>query len=427
LVRRLTAPAPAVILGGGGTAVPVARSLAAAGVPVAALGVEPWDPVRFSRAGARYFCPPAGHDVQESWLWWLKRDAPNGGVLIPCSDDGLDLVARHAGRLRSLGYVTTGAPELTSAMLDKAQTYRLAREAGIPTPRTAVVDEAEEPDAEALGVSYPCALKPVVSHRFARHFPVKAFVVEDADALRAVHRLTAARGVRMMLTEIIPGDDDRLVSYVSHLDAGGEPLVQFTHRKLRQWPNGFGLACLAVSGWEPEVAEAALAFLRHVGHRGVSHVEFKRDPRDGAWKLIECNQRFTIEIVGTAPDLPLLVYRQALGIAGAPVPEVNLGRRLWNPVADVRSMRSLRRRGELRTIDWVRSLRGPVDAHVFSRDDPLPTVGYHAGVALEYVRRRAAHRHRADPDRSGRSTPTPPRPELVEPPLSPAPPEALSA
>ena len=358
MVRRLTAPTSAVILGGRGTAVPVARSLAAAGVPVAALGVEPWEPVRFSRSVERYFCPPAGHDVQEAWLWWLRREAPAGGVLIPCSDDGLEVVARHAGRLRSLGYVPTGTPEITLAMLDKVETCRLASEVGIPTPRTVVVDAAREPDAEALGLSYPCAYKPVVSHRFARHFAVKAFVVEDAGELSAAHRLTAAHGLEMMLTEIIPGGDDRLVAYVSHLDADGEPLVQFTHRKLRQWPNGFGLACLAVGGWEPQVAEAALSFLRHVRHRGVSHVEFKLDPRDGAWKLIECNQRFTIEIVGTAPDLPLLVYRQALGISDAPVPEVHLGRRLWNPIPDVRSLRSLRRRGELRTIDWMRSLRG---------------------------------------------------------------------
>jgi len=385
------ATAPAVILGGRGTAVPVARSLGAAGVPVAALGADPWEPVRFSRFCSHYFWPSAADgDVQAAWLAWLEREARAGGVLIPCSDDGLELVARHDLRLRELGYVTSHDPAVVPATLDKAETYRLAREAGLPTPRTLVVEWSQEPDPERAGIGFPCALKPLASHRFARHFDGKAFIVRDAEELRAVHRLTAERGVRMMLTEIVPGDDDQLVAYVSYLDDAGQPLIEFTHRKLRQWPTGFGLSCYAVNHLEPEVARLGLTFLRHLGLHGVSEVEFKRDARDGVWKLIECNARFTIQIVGAADELPLLAYRRAAGLDETAMPSVRLGTHLWNPIQDLRALRSLHGRSSTAAAGWLRALRPPVRTHVFRPDDPLPTLGHHVGVALYRARARLA-------------------------------------
>ena len=39
--------------------------------------------------------------------------------------------------------------------------------------------------------------------------------------------------------------------------------------------------------------DLGLALFGHAGLRGVANVEFKRDPRDGRLKLIECNARFT--------------------------------------------------------------------------------------------------------------------------------------
>jgi predicted ATP-grasp superfamily ATP-dependent carboligase len=391
-------------------------------VRVAALGVDPWEPVRFSRFCTEYFSPRETGDVVAQWLAWLTGARYRGAVLIPCSDDGLELVSRHAARLRALGYVLTHRPELIVPMLDKAATYRLAREAGVPVPRTLVVEQPSDLDPEAAGIGFPCAYKPVVSHRFARHFACKAFIVQTREGLMAAHRRTQAHGLTMMITEIIPGDDDQLVAYVSHLDDGGRPLVEFTHRKLRQWPSGFGLGSYAVSGWDPDVARLALRFLRHVGVSGVSHTEFKRDPRDGVWKLVECNYRFTIEMVGAADDLPVLAYERALGAPGQPL-RVRLGSHLWNPIPDVRSFRARRRQGEIRTVDWLRTLRRPLRAHVFRLDDPLPTAGHHVGVALAVGRGRFGRRGEEMPAHA----PPPLPPEVVPDPAPPAAAEVMAA
>ena len=53
-------------------------------------------------------------------------------------------------------------------MLDKDRTYVIARALGIDAPHTVTVRSAAGLAAVADELSYPCALKPVHSHRFQR-------------------------------------------------------------------------------------------------------------------------------------------------------------------------------------------------------------------------------------------------------------------
>ena len=304
---------PAIILGGRGTAVPVARSLGRAGISVYALGARS-DAARFSRYCETFVDLGAGEGVQERWLSWLLRSAPRGSVLLPCADDGLELIARHRALLSENGLRAVDVDDrVVLAMLDKAHTYELAQDVGIPFPTSIVLSDDTDIHNAAEQMRFPCAMKPIESHHFARHFGVKALIVKDSAELYDAHRRTQALGMRMMLTDIIPGDDDQLVAYFSYLDDRGEPVFDFTSRKLRQFPPGFGLATYSLQAWEVEVAEVALRFLRGIGLRGLSYTEFKRDPRDGQLKLIECNNRFTIEMHGFHVDVPLFVYKRALG------------------------------------------------------------------------------------------------------------------
>ena len=61
----------------------------------------------------------------------------------------------------------------------------------------------------------------------------------------------------------------------------------------------------------------ALRLFRHVGLRGLANVEFKLDPRDGQYKLIECNARFTAAnglVAKSGIDLGRFVYCRAVGL-----------------------------------------------------------------------------------------------------------------
>jgi D-aspartate ligase len=385
---------PAILLGGGPIALPVARSLAAAGVRVCALGTTT-DPVRHSRAAAEFVDLGSGEGVQDRWLEWLQGRNGEGGVLLPCNDDALELVARQRPTLMGLGYRPVEAnDEVVLALLDKHETYTRARAIGVASPRTALVGPETDLSEATEGIAFPLALKPRHSHLFARHFGVgtKVFVAHDVDELAAHAGRMRALGIEMLVTEVIPGRDDDYHSYYTYVDAAGEPLFDLTKNKLRQYPVGFGLSTYHLIDRNEETIEVGRRFAAGMGIRGVMCAEFKRDARDGRLKLIECNHRFTAacEIVRHAGiDLALLAYNRAVGRPDPPLNSYRTGVTMWHPVEDARAVASLRRNGELTMRAWLRSLARPQHFPMFSWRDPKPSL-----VSISRFPRRALRRSR---------------------------------
>ena len=369
---------PAILLGGGVIALAVARSLSRAGVPVYALGHQA-DPVRWSRHRERFVDTGAGTQAIGRWLEWLEA-GPGGGVVLPCCDEGLELLVGHRTRLEALGYtLAEGDDEVTAALLDKERTYEIARPADVALPRTVTLNTAADVDLASEEVGFPCAVKPLSSYQFAQHYGVRQKVLRaaDADELRRAYSELEEVGVAALATEIVPGPD-RFVSCYGYLDERGENLLTFTKQKLRQSPPRFGQASYHVTDWNPEVAEAGLRFFQGIGLRGFACVEFKRDERDGRLMLIESNPRFTAatELLHAAgADVALFVYNRLLG---RPLPSCSpyrTGLHLWIPAADVRAAREYRRAGELTWAGWARSLLRPQRLPVASLDDPGAVLG----------------------------------------------------
>jgi predicted ATP-grasp superfamily ATP-dependent carboligase len=371
--------APAVLLGGENIAVSAARSLSREGARVYALG-DASDPVRASRHCHEFVDVGARKGVADRYLEWLSSHGPREGAVLPCDDDGLEMIARNRAQLVAWGYSPIEADDdVLLAMLDKDRTYELSRKAGVPTPRTATVRTYEEAMVAADEFSYPCALKPLSSHEFAQHFGIlkKVLLVDSREELLREFERTLEVGVEMLVTEIVPGGDDQYFSFYSYLDEHGEPLYHFCKRKLRQWPVHFGLTTYHLSIWDDRVAELGLKFFQGVGLRGVGNVEFKLDPRDGEYKIIECNHRFTaasdlVRHVGI--DMPLIAYRRALGLPVEPVRGYRVGVRMWHPVEDLRSLRGYREEGSLTVGGWVKSLMHRQHFPLLSMDDPGPSV-----------------------------------------------------
>lgn len=373
----MSQPLPAVLLGGALNALSVARSLHAHDIAVDVLGdgrIEPL--VRHSRACRRFVAVPDTQERVEAWMAWLSDCEP--AVLLPCSDEGVEFIAEHRSALEQGGHRPAQAnDQALSDMLDKARTYELAREAGVAAPRTLTLSHVE--DLEDLDFPFPCAIKPRYSHSFTSHFhpEAKAFTVSDAQEARRLLEPILAAGHSMLLTEVIPGRDDRFRSYYTYMDESGEPLLHFTKRKLRQYPTRFGLGSYHLTEWHPEIAELGLRFARHAGLRGIVNVEFKQDERDGRFKLIECNPRVTAadaQVRAAGLDLALIAYNR---LAGGPMPQLDSfkdGLGLWFPVDDIRALREYRRTGQLTYLQWLRTMLHRQVPPVFSWRDPKPSM-----------------------------------------------------
>ena len=381
---------PAVIFGGWAMGSSATRSLGEQGIPVYVLNGGD-DYLRHSRYTTAFIDVGSGEGMQDRWLEWLET-GPRGAALLPCNDDGVELIARNRNLLLDWGYLPVeGNDSAMITMLDKDRCYDLARELGLSAPTIVPLREAGDLANVPEDILYPCGLKPMHTHEFARHFGgrLKVIVVNDRSELEAKWVEMQKRGLEMMVTEIVQGPDNRLWGYYSYLDEHGRPLVEFINRKLRQYPVHFGRGCYVVSDWDDEVVDASLRLLRATDYLGPSHVEWKRDVRDNRLRLIEVNARFALhneQMRACGKDLTLVAYNRLVGRPVAAPTPVRKGVRLWYPGTDVQALFDYRSRGEITFRTWLRSLI----AHrkhfpVFKWYDPMPTIVAHGRIVIGRV------------------------------------------
>ena len=306
---------PAVVVNVGWVAgVSAIRSLGRAGVPVHAVDHRP-DALglrsRYTTAG--HVCPRR-HDDEEAFVAFLAALGERIGGAAPLfllDDDDLNAVARRRELLGDRFLYPFPEWETLERIQDKAHQVERARELGVPVPRT-----SREPTDE---LGFPVLVKPFQPGGFRRTFGVKAFRCDGrAELEQAWER---AREYEPLVWEFVPGGDRELYTLGSYVSRDGEALGLFCGRKLRQDPPTIGNARVAESLWVDEVAAHGLRLLRGLGFHGPSQVEFKRDPRDGVYKLMEVNPRlWQWHELATAcgVDLPLIAYRDLLGEAPQP-------------------------------------------------------------------------------------------------------------
>ena len=84
-----------------------------------------------------------------------------------------------------------------------------------------------------------------------------------------------------------------------------------TAHKLRSFPNEIGSPRLVLSKDIPDVAASGAKLLRALDVHGFANVEFKYDPRDGAFKLMEVNCRHNLSAalaIRCGIDFPHIEY-----------------------------------------------------------------------------------------------------------------------
>lgn len=308
---------PAVVLSGHLMALGVVRSLGRQGVRSIVLHYrDDVDMAHRSRYASRGISTPHPEQDEDAFIGVLAALGPQvqGSPLIPASDETLGVVARHKQELARWYRVLAPDAEIAERIIRKEHTYALADEIGIPAPRTHHVASMEDLERHRDQFAFPCLIKPSQSHRYVEVFQRKMVRVDDVDELRAAYRQAADAGLEVLLQELIPGDDRQGVNYNSYR-ADGAPVAEFTAQKVRLTPRNFGPPSVVVSRRIPEVVEPGRRILEALGYAGYSCVEFKRDARDGTYKLMEVNGRFNLSSLLSERcgiNFPWLAYRHAV-------------------------------------------------------------------------------------------------------------------
>jgi predicted ATP-grasp superfamily ATP-dependent carboligase len=237
--------------------------------------------------------------------------------VFPTHDPALNAIARN---LDDSLLTPFPAWETLAAVQSKRSQLERAVASGIQVPTTRHPRSPTDARAAAEELGLPVLVKPSDSVGFKRRFRRQAFRCDTPAEVETAY--ARAQEFEPMVQEFVPGADDTLYSVGSYLARDGRVLAVFCGRKLRQTPPGIGTCRVGEAVWVQEVVDAALTLLRTFGYHGLSQVEFKRDARDGRFKLMEINPRLW-QWHGLAAacgvDLPRIAYAD---LTGGDLPEV---------------------------------------------------------------------------------------------------------
>jgi D-aspartate ligase len=379
----------AVVIGGYANGVGALRGLAREGVRTAVVLTADHDIAQHSRYAheahrVHYLNqrPDGLIDLLEA-----RRGQWRDWALIPTNDYALAALSQYRDFLSRWYRVTVPEEEITRRVLDKAITHRLAREVGVDVPHS--YGPASRVTAARLDLVFPLVVKPVQSARFWEVFGRKLIVVQDrAELIAAVERVQQSNMAAEVL-DLVPGGDSQVCNYTCYLDRWGQPVAEFALRKLRKAPRFFGVGRAATTAQLPQLRERTLALLQRIEWTGLASVEYKLDPRDGRYRLMEINGR--CPLVNALPtrcgvNYPLLAWREHV-MREAVSAEPNGWNGVWTHLHADLLYTAIEERGpDWSWLEFIRGYTGPwVDA-VWSSKDPIPFLAQCAGTL-----RKAAH------------------------------------
>ena len=270
----------------------VIRCLGPKDVPIIAVYYQKGDMGYVSKYVKEAIFAPHPEQFPEAFINLLLDVAVRVGrsILIPADDASLSVVSKNKRALEEKFLVACTEWEITEKFIDKKFTYALAEACDIPTPRTVVPNSIEEVEAYEKKIEYPCLVKPCESHKYFEIFRRKMVRVDNIDQMIYAYRQAADVGLKVMIQELIPGDDASGVNYNSYVWEG-QPIIEFTAEKVRLSPPAFGIPRVVVSKDIQETIEPGRKILKKLGYYGYSCTEFKKDCRDGTYKLMEVNGR----------------------------------------------------------------------------------------------------------------------------------------
>ena len=311
-------PPGAIVLGGDYQGLGIVRSLGRHGVPVCVLDDE-YSIARHSRYATFGFRVPDLRDEDtavQTLLDFGQRLDMKGWVLFPTRDEQVAALSRHRTALSEFFRVPAPCWETVRWMWDKRNTYKLAKQLNIPFPETWFPQSVD--DLDQIETPFPVALKPAIKEHFFYATKAKAWRADTRDELRELYtRASRVAGPgEVIVQDLIPGDGRHQFGYCAFFK-DGRAVGSMVSRRSRQHPHEFGRASTFVETIDMPALEAlSERFLREINYYGLVEVEYKLDPRDCQFKLLDVNARtWGYHTLGLCAgvDFPYLLYLDQLG------------------------------------------------------------------------------------------------------------------
>ena len=224
-------------------------------------------------------------------------------VVLPIGYDATTTLSKHMAKFEGIAKVPVASWESMQVAADKAKSLALASRLGLSVPKSySTVDEVD---------SFPVVVKGVRSSGRIRYISS----MEELETVDVSETVTQ---------EYIPGEGYGFFALYNN----GQLRAAFMHRRLREYPLTGGPSIAAESVHDPELERSGLKLLNALKWHGVVMAEFKKDSRDGKFKLMEINPKFwgSLELaIRSGVDFPYLTVRMAVDGDVPPVLNYSVG------------------------------------------------------------------------------------------------------
>jgi predicted ATP-grasp superfamily ATP-dependent carboligase len=308
----------ALVIGGHVQGLGLIRALGMKRIPVYLLDTTNYNISRYSRYCKKFIqLPPDIYDSSDNFIDFMKKIYEHykldKWIIFPTDDLTVAYLSKNKQELSEYFTIWTPEWDCVKYCYDKKLTYKIAESIGIPIPKSYFPEDVSDLSEVDYLFQYPIIIKPAIMHEFYKKTKHKVFVVNSKDDLKEKYlkACSATKPSDIIIQEIIPGGPENLYSFGSFFK-NGEAIAYITGQRSRQIPMDFGKASTFVELCEiSKIYELAAKLLKAIDYYGLSEVEFKRDPRDGIYKLLEINPRtwkwHTIALLAGI-NLPYLLY-----------------------------------------------------------------------------------------------------------------------
>jgi predicted ATP-grasp superfamily ATP-dependent carboligase len=379
---------PVLLLGG----VNLVRTLGQAGIPAVVASADADEPAFASRyCVAHHQLPPFDRPHAVDRLIGIgERLREAAGQRVPLmygSDDALELIYAHRNRLRRHFRFLVTDPAIAGALIAKDRFQALAQERGLPVPPELAWD-GDGPGTLAAAAR-EVLVKPRVKvdwHDSALHTRVfggdsKARIYPNGAAVLADPAVALFRE-QLTFQDYIPGGDAALWSFHGYANEDGALLASFVGRKIRTDPPLTGESAFIELAHDDSLAVLGRDIAARLPLKGPFKMDFKRDPRDGRWYILEINARYNLwHYLGAANGVNLMAvaYGHLLGHHRRMPQRPSTTWRWLSLENDWRSFRVLRARGELGVAGWLASIALSRNVYnLFAWRDPGPWLRFWA-------------------------------------------------
>ncbi|WP_050031998.1 carboxylate--amine ligase [Halorubrum halophilum] len=386
----MTADRPAAVVPAISTqsSVVAVRSLARAGVAPILVSDGQRSPALSSKHRAEVVDVPDPTESMRGYADALVALAARDEVItvLPLREaDAYALASRREELSEHVDPVWPGFDALRSAQ-DRRTLLSVAEDLDVPVPRTRLL--TDWPDDDGSLVVKPRYTIVVDEDGEGSHEPDVRLL--DPGERPPVDSVVDEMGHVPVTQEFVPSDGE--YGFFALMDRG-EPVATFQHKRIRSFSYSGGASVYREAVDVEELREHGTALLSALDWHGPAMVEFRRDARDGSFRLMEINPRFWGSLalpVHAGVDFPARYAALAAGQrpkGGSPDYRVGVGSHLLSgEFAYLYNVLRADGHGDppplgREVVALATSLYRNPNFDLLSADDPLPFVADAAGMA----------------------------------------------